>query len=169
MTQTYTSAATSINAAKLPRIYNAITIKPNDIIFDYGCGKYTDHIREALPESTEYLAYDPFNQPYDVNTASINTLHAETEEGKPVTFICSNVLNVIDSDETISNIIRALEKTAARTPGSRILVTVYEGDRTGKGRETMKDCYQRNETTRAYLRFFSGNATIKRGVITETF
>ena len=47
MAQTYTSKATSINRSKLPAVYNkAIFSAP--FVFDYGCGKYTDHIRQHL-------------------------------------------------------------------------------------------------------------------------
>lgn len=103
MKQDHTSAHTSINATKLPRVFNLATFSPGEIILDFGCGRYTDHIRAT-----------------------------------------------------------------ARRTGGRYLVTVYEGDRSGNGRETMPDCWQRNEKARAYLRFFPG-AHIAHGIIMETF
>ena len=163
----HTSAATSINAAKLPRVYNVATFAPGEIILDYGCGKYTDHIRAALPDGVQYLPYDPYNQPQPVNLASTKAVTAAVRAGKPVTVVCSNVLNVIDNADAVQAIADQLRGTARRT-GGRYLVTVYEGDRSGNGRETMPDCWQRNEKTREYLRFFPG-AHIVRGIITETF
>lgn len=169
MSQNHTSAATSINATKLPRIYSAVTFTPREIVLDYGCGKYTDHIRAALPKGVKYLPYDPYNQPREVNEASERKLHHAMRRGKPITVICSNVLNVIDNDDTVACIALDLELIAANADGGRLLVTVYEGDRSGKGRETMPDCYQRNERTREYLPYFSENARIHRGIITAQY
>lgn len=163
----HTSAATSINATKLPRVYNLATFTPGEIILDYGCGKYTDHIRAALPTGAEFLPYDPYNQPQSTNRASVDRVDAAVKAGQPVTVICSNVLNVIDSADAVQAIADQLRDIARRT-GGRYLVTIYEGDRSGNGRETLPDCWQRNEKTRAYLRFFPG-ARIRQGVITETF
>ena len=33
----------------------------------------------------------------------------------------------------------------------RIIIQIYEGDKSGIGRQTAKDCYQRNEKTEKYL------------------
>lgn len=166
-TQTHTSAGTSINAVKLPKVYTVARFSPDEIILDYGCGRYTDHIRKALPAGAEYLPLDPFNQPAEVNAATRARVKEALTAGRPVTVICSNVLNVIDSDDEVKRIARVIEKTAGINRG-RYLVTVYEGDRTGTGRETKTDCYQRNTRTAEYLPLFQG-ATIYRGVITREF
>lgn len=163
----HTSADTSINAAKLPRVYNLATFTPGEIILDYGCGKYTDHIRAALPTGAEYLPYDPYNQPQATNRRTTERISAAVEARQPITVICSNVLNVIDNADAVQAIADQLRDIARRT-GGRYLVTVYEGDRSGNGRETLPDCWQRNEKTREYLRFFPG-AHIRHGIITETF
>lgn len=169
MSQKYTSAATSINASKLPRVYSTAQFAPGEIVFDYGCGKYIDHIRAALPEGVVYLPYDPYNQPREINESSERRLHHALRRGKPVTVVCSNVLNVIDSNDTVACIAMDLEMIAADNNGGRLLVTVYEGDKSGKGRETMPDCYQRNERTREYLPYFNENARIHRGIITAQY
>lgn len=168
MKQTHTSAATSINANKLPRVYNLATFTPGEIILDFGCGKYTDHIRKALPDGVNYLPYDPYNQPHSVNYHSTRTVDIAKATGRPVTVICSNVLNVIDSAEGVAAIAAQIE-TIARKTGGRYLVTVYEGDRSGNGRETGPDQWQRNERTADYLKYFTGAARIQRGMITATF
>ena len=166
-TQTHTSAATSINAAKLPKVYSVSEFTPGEIILDYGCGRYTDHIRAALPERVQYYPLDPYNQPAAVNNRTRNAIRTAISAGLPITVICSNVLNVIDSDEEVQRIARVIRATAGIS-GGRYLVTVYEGNRTGCGRETKADCYQRNERTHEYLPLFPG-AVIRRGVITREF
>ena len=152
MKQNYTSAATSINRDRLPAVYGRIQIEPGDHVLDYGCGRYTDHIRAALPEDVEYIPYDPYNQPQTVNhhaTLRVNTLRIMAE---PVTVICSNVLNVIDGDTEVRDICRNIA-AIVRTTGGKAYITVYEGDRSGNGRQTGPDQYQRNQRLSEYLRF----------------
>ena len=52
MKQTFTSAGTSINRDKLPAVFRKADFTSR-AIFDYGCGKYTDHIREYLNRKRE--------------------------------------------------------------------------------------------------------------------
>ena len=68
--QSFTSKETSINSVKLPAVYKRATFSA-PVVLDYGCGKYTEHIRRVIPEGVDYLPYDPFNQPDDVNRASL--------------------------------------------------------------------------------------------------
>ena len=167
MKQNHTSAATSINSTKLPRVYNLATFAPGEIVLDYGCGRYTDHIRAALPAGVEYLPYDPYNQPQAVNYSSTLAVDAARRDGHPVTVVCSNVLNVIDNAAVVQEIATQIESIARRT-GGRYLVTIYEGNRTGEGRETGRDQWQRNERAADYLKYFT-SAQIRRGVITASF
>lgn len=165
MSQTRTSAATSINRNRLPAVYGRFQFAPGSVVFDYGCGRYTDHIRKALP-GCNYLPFDPYNQPDAVNENSRAALYLLTLLHRcPVTVVCSNVLNVIDDAETLQAIADKLTEIATTT-GGRALVTVYEGDRTGHGRETGPDQYQRNERTRDYLHLFpAGRARIEKNTI----
>lgn len=165
MNQTRTSAATSINSTRLPAVYNRFQFTPGTVVLDYGCGRYTDHIKKALP-GCMYLPVDPYNQPQEVNDNSAALLHLVTLFHRcPVTVVCSNVLNVIDDAETVQAIANKLTEIAIGT-GGKALVTVYEGDRTGTGRETGPDQWQRNERTRDYLRFFpAGRAHVTRNTI----
>ena len=94
--QTCTSARTSINSGRLPAVYSRIPYFTARVVLDWGCGKYTDHIRAALPGHLCYLPYDPFNQPEDVNRDTLALVRIAIQTGTPVTAICSNVLNVID-------------------------------------------------------------------------
>lgn len=163
MSQTYTSSCTSINRKKLPAVYGKVTIT-TPFVFDYGCGKYTAHIRDHCTEQNAYyLPYDPYNQPRSANDGVLAMLNQCAELHKPVTVICSNVLNVIDSDHELTIIARNI-RNIVRTTGGIGYVTVYEGNRTGVGRATGTDQYQRNEPLRSYLKYFP-NAEIHNGMI----
>ena len=177
MAQTYTSARTSMNAQKLPKVYGKIPVPArNSLLFDYGCGKYTDHIRAALP-GVVYCPYDPFNQPDDVNARSLYYVRTAAHIRMPVTVVCSNVLNVIDDVDTLRGIAATIVSLVVRSGGIGY-VTVYTGDRSGVGRQTGPDQYQRNEPLQAYLPLFQfpdtyhyygktyrGTAAIERGMI----
>lgn len=159
--QQFTSKATSINNTKLPTVYRKASFGSR-LIFDYGCGKYIDHIRQYLLGKHVYLPYDPYNQPEDYNKASRFILSVASASKDPVDVVCSNVLNVIDDLDTIQSIADDIQSIIAT--GGTAFITVYEGNRSGIGKQTGKDQYQRNEPLRNYLRFFR-NATIKNGMI----
>ena len=159
MSQTYTSAGTSINRTKLPAVYRKVVIT-TPFVFDYGCGKYTAHIRDHVADQDAYyLPYDPYNQREPVNKKSLTMVDRCCETHKPVTIVCSNVLNVINSDYEIETIVNNISNIVAYTDGVAY-ITVYEGDKSGVGRQTGKDQYQRNEPLKAYLRFFYNDSRI---------
>ena len=161
--QAFTSSSTSVNRSKLPAVYGKADLSA-PLVFDYGCGKYTDHIEQHVKSLRKvYLPYDPYNQTDDVNKFSVTLVINAMHVRYPVDVICSNVLNVIDSDGEVSRICHHIEEIATTTGGTAY-VTVYEGDRSGTGRQTGKDQYQRNAPLRDYLRFFH-NATIKNNMI----
>ena len=163
MAQTYTSSATSINSEKLPAVFRKAPLSAS-LVMDYGCGKYTDHIKAFVNSGHRaYLPYDPYNQPDNLNAATATIVCNAMYRHFPVDVICSNVLNVIDDDETVQQIAHHVEEIATASGGTGY-VTVYEGNRSGIGRQTGPDQYQRNEPLRNYLRFFR-NATIKNGMI----
>ena len=163
--QSYTSSATSINRTKLPAVYNKAKLSnTTPFVVDYGCGKYVDHIREALSVKSKHLyPYDPYNQPESVNLHTLDFVRWAMDRQIEVDVVCSNVLNVIDSDGEVARICQDIERIVERT-GGQAYVTVYEGDRSGNGRQTGMDQYQRNEPLRSYLRHFN-HATIKNGMI----
>ena len=163
--QTFTSSATSINRTKLPAVYRKATLsRTTPFVVDYGCGKYTDHIKSALAKQGKILyPYDPYNQPEATNRHTMDFVRWAEDRWKEVDVICSNVLNVIDSDGEVSRICHHIESIVTKTGGTAY-ITVYEGDRSGVGRQTGRDQYQRNEPLREYLRFFH-HATVKNGMI----
>lgn len=163
MKQTYTSAATSVNKNKLPAVYSKVTFSAPAVL-DIGCGKYTEHIRDRLTEQgIDYLPFDPYNQTMSRNVISTYDAKHYIKTGNSLAVVCSNVLNVIDSDDAVKMLAKSIQWWVTRSQGTGY-VTVYEGDRTGIGRQTGKDSYQRNEPLRAYLKYFS-NARISNGMI----
>ena len=103
--QNYTSSGTSVNRTKLPAVYRKVTLSDTTpFVVDYGCGKYISHIREYLAREGRILyPYDPFNQPKGVNLGTMHFIRVASEHGTEVDVVCSNVLNVIDSDGDITD------------------------------------------------------------------
>lgn len=146
--QLFTSADTSINNVKIPA---AITKYPPEIgesVCDYGCGKYTEHIKAHLDDCM-YFPYDPYNQTKTVNNAA---RRYGCTYGYNRIYMC-NVLNVIDSDDAIKD---ALHRAFAwLNIGGKLIIQIYEGDKSGVGRQTKTDCYQRNAKTAVYIKYFA--------------
>ena len=133
--QTYTSANTSVNATKLPKLYGLVAdeIKGKKVI-DYGCGKFFDRYSDKV--DANLTGYDPYNyRNYDAAlTANYDIA------------LCSNVLNVIDDLEARLRVLRTLKDLAPIS-----YISVYEGDRSGRGRQTKPDCYQLNRSRGDYI------------------
>lgn len=60
--------------------------------------------------------------------------------------VISNVLNVIDSKAARGDAVRL-----AATKAAALLITVYEGDGSGTGRQTAADSWQENRRTADYM------------------
>lgn len=161
--QTYTSKDTSINSTKLPAVFRRAKLTA-PLVMDYGCGKHTEHIRKHVNNLHKaYLPFDPYNQPDERNAATATLVCNAMYRRLPVDVICSNVLNVIDDDGEVQKIARHIEQITTAS-GGRAFITVYEGNRSGIGKQTGPDQFQRNAPLRDYLRFFR-NATIHNGMI----
>lgn len=132
MAQKYTSANTSINSTKMPRIYSLVSdrISDNDIVIDYGCGKYFDNYNL----DSRFFGYDPYNRPDE------RVLNSEYNIA-----LCSNVLNVIMEREQRIDLLKKLKNLAKKT-----FITVYEGDKSGVGKVSKNDCYQLNRKVSDY-------------------
>ena len=147
VTQTYTSASTSVNSKRLPAIYkkidwNKLKVKYGDlVVLDIGAGKYTQHIKEYIEsKGGEYIPYDPYN------LSPADNLYAGANFQRATVVICSNVFNVIKEMDVIYDIHDMIIKY--KVP---YFISIYEGDKSWIGRETKKGCWQRNETIDAYL------------------
>lgn len=168
MKQKITSANTSINSSKLPAVYNKIDFskfKEGFSLLDYGCGKYNntrDYINSDDVRGT-WFGYDPFNRSEEENELSFGRYYD--------CIICSNVLNVISDIHIVYSIIENLFYKV-NDKEQALFITVYEGDKSCKGKITKKDCYQRNQPITDYLYLFNeifctNDFVIKKGVITN--
>lgn len=167
--QTITSSATSINTKRLPAVYNKINwFKYKDknlVLFDYGCGKKEtrDLISNMLSDyGIEYIPYDKYN----MSEEEIKKNLSRIEDADII--VCSNVLNVINDGNIICDILKKFHELSRY---SDIFIMVYEGDRTGRGKETSKG-YQTNlkkEMYQTVLNCYSrfNKWDIKKGVITN--
>ena len=138
---------TSINSKKLPQIYTkarkAHLIKAGDVVLDYGCGKHTEHLQKYLENIGAFFnGYDKYNQPSAINNHSL--MYGMNTGYECV--LCNNVLNVIDGYTEMERVIVKCVSMAKRCA----VFTVYEGDKTGIGKQTKKDCYQRNAKRQWY-------------------
>lgn len=131
--QKYTSADTSINSKKKPAIYRMIKnrVDENTQVLDYGCGKYFDNYEL----SDNYSGYDPYNRD-----------DKSVLDKKYDVVLCSNVLNVIMELEQRIDLLNTLKGLA-----DKVFITVYEGNGSGKGKVTKKDCYQLNRKRGDYI------------------
>lgn len=154
ISQTVTSAATSLN--QVPAIFKSPIFKAEiqsgkySAIFDFGAGKYDktgDYCAENFPEW--YLPYDPYNRPMFENAASMDFARALINDlNLSMIVVCSNVLNVIDTDAAIYDILFKCAFLASNDGAA--LFKIYEGDKSGIGGRTVKG-YQRNARTADYM------------------
>lgn len=166
--QQYTSKHTSVNTTKLPAIYKKINwwkmIHDYDEVihvWDMGCGKETSHISEYLKQfGVQYHGYDP----YWINGHNENhfdnyfnqlwrTSHLDV-------FICTNVLNVIASWDTMMSFKRWFVQKS-----NIYFISVYEGDKSGEGKVTKDDCWQWNKPLKDYITWPT-EEVIRKGIMT---
>lgn len=144
MHQKYTSANTSVNSGKLPKTFHAVDWMPGTVNLDYGGGKFDNATVYLEGKGVTNLVYDPYNRTVDHNTAVLQKAASGVD-----TVTCNNVLNVIDSNASMIMVISACA-TYLKQEGTAYF-KVYEGDKSGTGRETKRDCYQRNQKAADYL------------------
>ena len=145
--QKHTSANTSINGNKLPTAFTKCRAYGRTL--DYGCGKYTNMIKLHVNEQgAKYYPYDPYNMDEGTNEA---VMYIGQKHGFDTIFCC-NVLNVIDNNNVIWSILH--EMFSMLNNHSKMYIQIYEGNKSGIGKETKSDCYQRNEKTVEYTKHF---------------
>lgn len=139
--QKYTSANTSINCKKCPAIYGmkkAIEIMSGKSAIDIGGGKYDIAIKKAEEYNTSLSIYDKFNRTQNHNKKVLSR-HYDVA-------IISNVLNVIKEKEEREKVL-----LLAKEKANIILITVYEGNGSGIGKQTSIDSWQENRKTVDYI------------------
>ena len=139
----YTSKNTSVNSKRVPK--GLSLLYPYGNVLDYGCGKYWKINKKYVEErGAAYTGYDKYNIKDNINL--------DEYKGKFDTIYCTNVLNVIYDAYEIVEIIENIADLLA--VNGIAIITVYEGDRSGKGKETKPDCWQRNTKLTEYKWFF---------------
>lgn len=127
------------NIDKLPRAIHTVEALGFKKVVNYGCGLGGFVHKEMLKGRVELINYEPFieelsNKPaFDVEADAV---------------ICNCVLNVIESDEIIESILDDFDRYHEQ--GKTIIITIYEGDRTGNKRVMSGGTYQRNTKEREY-------------------
>lgn len=166
MTQRYSSAATSLK--QVPAIYKKVAklggwdISSRNL--DLGGGKY-DLLTEILRDSqVENVIIDPYNRTQIQNNAARLYL----SHNKVDSCTISNVLNVIKEPAVREELL--WDARFYLYSGGKLYITVYEGDRSSRGRRTSKG-WQCNRPLKNYLRevrrVFPG-AQVKGGMIVAT-
>lgn len=146
MKQTYTSAATSINAGRVPAVFKLVSWAPGGVNVDIGGGRYDTAAEYLAPHGVENVVIDPYNRTPAENDAARQYMRAI---GGADTATVSNVLNVINDADARRAV---LEQARSYTrPGARVYITVYEGDGSGRGRQTGADSWQENRRTVDYV------------------
>lgn len=160
--QDKTSAATSINSAKLPVLYGKVDFKTGTVNLDIGGGRFDNVTDYLAAKGVKNYIYDPYNRSAEHNAAVAKV----TQEGQSDTVTISNVLNVIDSldgrRQVLENAVDAVK------PDGTVYITVYEGDGSGVARNTGKDQFQLNRKTADYVaevQEFFDDVTVKNKVI----
>lgn len=167
--QKYTSASTSINKSKLPKGYTTVGKHfgwtKGTIHLDIGGGRFDNAIEHLATHGVNAHVYDPYNRSEEHNTNAL----AKAGNGQADTVSLFNVLNVIDDPEHHTTALQLAHSSLK--PKGKLFVGVYEGDKSGKGKQTGKDSYQRNEKIDAYLPTVQQvfpNAKIHKGIIHAT-
>jgi hypothetical protein len=163
--QTITSAATSVNT--LGKVFKAHNFEHGGINLDMGGGRFgtaTEYLRGL---GVRNLVWDPYNRTPEHNIRVLAEWGECVKQADiPRTITISNVLNVIKEKAARRHL---LEMAAAGVVDrwTPVYIGVYEGDKSGVGRETSKG-YQLNRKMAAYLpeiKKFFGYAEVRCGII----
>ena len=123
----------------------------NSVVLDYGCGKglSRDYCLNTLGVRGWY-GWDKYQEGFTDGEA-VEKFIIDGLENKNTKHIITvnNVLNVLQNDTDIKGIF-ALCLGCVENIDCKVIFKIYEGDGTGIGKVTKKDCYQRNEKTENY-------------------
>lgn len=142
--QEFDSADTSINSGKLPTIYSKLEFTNGCTVLNYGGGKFNNTIEFGKMNGFVDLIFDPFNRSLEWNSGVVETVH---KNGIDLA-VLSNVLNVIKEANVREFVLDILANTLDEN--KPLFITVYEGDRTGNGRQTSKSAWQENRKLKEY-------------------
>jgi hypothetical protein len=152
MTQTITSAGTSLKQVPaIFRLINQTMDRPEafwayiDDVLDVGGGKYDLFTDKLAGMGIRNHVLDPYNRSEEHNQRVKKLLLARPAD----IAICSNVLNVI-REVGARNDVHKVIKMLTKEDGM-VFFTVYEGDKSSRGRKTTKG-WQWHRPTKNYER-----------------
>lgn len=149
--QKYSSKETSLN--QVPALAKYLGDLEDVTLLDFGCGRFHKFEQFVTERGGIFYGYDKYWKSAEENILALNCC--------PDVITCANVLNVIFEDEIIEEIVELLASYRVK-----VLLQVYEGNKSGKGSETTKG-YQRHQPAISYLslleRHFS--SVIRKGNI----
>lgn len=167
-TQEYTSAATS--QSQVAKGFGVLAkknlLKPGTVNVDLGGGRYDHGTKFMEGHSVTSHVLDPYNRSDEHNQG---VARAVREAGGADSVTVFNVLNTIKEPQVHEQVLAAAKSHLRK--GGALWVSVYAGDRSGVGRRTKSDSWQRNEPLPKYLETVQKvfpNATIKHGMIHAT-
>ena len=111
---------------------------------DIGGGKWDLTTEFLALHGVRNIIFDPFNRSTAWNDAALREIRELSESGHLTTSTVANVLNVIREPEVRAEVIQL----AALSP--RAYFSVYEGDRSGVGKQT-RDGWQENRRIQDYV------------------
>lgn len=142
--QEFDSADTSINSGKLPTVYSKLEFANGCTVLNYGGGKFNNTLEFGEMNGFKDLIFDPFNRSFEWNSEVVETVY---KNGVDLA-VLSNVLNVIKEVDVRGFVLGVLANTLSEN--KPLFITVYEGDRTGCGRQTSKSAWQENRKLKEY-------------------
>lgn len=152
-----TSKNTSINKTKVPALFKRVDSWGFSNL-DLGGGKYDTATEYLLSKGCVNFIYDPYNRSEEENKLALMHNYA--------TCTISNVLNVIQAPQDRENLLKLAYDHLQK--GGKCFITVYEGNKSGVGSITKKDCWQENRLLSSYIseveKYFT-NVRISKGVI----
>ena len=127
--QAISSAKTSIK--QIPALFKHSGVEFGKTNIDIGGGKFDLATNYLAERGTKNMVFDPYNRGAQENKGTLSYL----QSGKRAdTATCANVLNVIAEPAARSNVI--LEAAKAIKPDGAAYFMVFEGDRSGEGKQT---------------------------------
>lgn len=160
--QAYSSAVTSINKNKVPRIFKAIKWQPGTINLDYGGGRFDTATEYLRTQGVQNYIYDKYNRTDTENNGALS--HAPYSS-----VVLSNVLNVVHELEERIAILNHIKSLL--TPNGTLYVSVYEGNKSGVEKVDQKrNSCQLNRITKSYVTeiasvFNKNEISIKNNII----
>lgn len=158
MEQKYSSKNTCVNTVN--SIYTSSFITGGGTILDYGGGRYDSNKKYMESKGYSFLIYDKYNRSEEQNRIALEA----ARQHRPDYVVCSNVLNVIMEDEVIDEVLRDILRYAKE----KVLFAIYEGDRSGIGKETTRG-WQRNQKVAEYIAMIERHFNVlrRKGLIIE--